>query len=397
MIRNLPRRTVLLSALATAVLSAVMLLAGCGNGGTEAPVAPSPPEVGVLTVEAQALQLSVELPGRTSAYLVAEVRPQVSGIIRERLFTEGAEVAAGAPLYVIDPDTYQAEVSTAEAALAKAEAAANTARLRARRFRDLVARHAVSQQDADDAIAVEQQAVAEVAQRRALLARARIDLRRTRISSPIRGRIGKSDVTPGALVTADQAQALATVQQLDPMYVDITRSSQDLLRLRDDLQDGRLQGAGADAAAVTLVLEDGSTYPHQGRLAFSDVTIDPGTASVTLRAVFPNPEQRLLPGMYVRALLAEGVRADAILLPQQALIRDAQGNAAALVVDENQTATLRPLQVGRSVGGNWLVESGLQPGEVVVLDGLQKVQPGSRVAPVHRVAEPAAVAGMAAH
>jgi len=379
----------------TAALFTLVLLGGCGNGGAEAPVAPPPPEVGVLTVKPQDLQLSVELPGRTSAYLVAEVRPQVSGIIRERLFTEGAEVAAGAPLYVIDPDTYQAEVATAEAALAKAEAAANTARLRARRFRDLVARHAVSQQDADDAIAVEQQAAAEVAERRALLARARIDLQRTRITSPIRGRIGKSDVTPGALVTADQAQALATVQQLDPMYVDITRSSQDLLRLRDDMQGGRLQGTSEDAALVTLVLEDGSTYAHQGRLAFSDVTIDPGTASVTLRAVFPNPEQRLLPGMYVRAMLAEGVRADAILLPQQALLRDAQGNASALVLDENDTATLRPLQVGRSVGGNWLVDSGLQPGDVVVLDGLQKVQPGSRVVP-HPVA-PAAVAGMAAH
>ena len=397
MILTLLRRTVLLSAMATAVLSAVMLLAGCGSGGTEAPAAPPPPEVGVLTVEPQELQLSVELPGRTSAYLVAEVRPQVSGIIRERLFTEGAEVAAGAALYLIDPDTYEAEVSTATAALAKAEAAAHTARLRARRFRELVGRHAVSQQDADDAIAVEQQAAAEVAQQRALLARARIDLQRTRITSPIRGRIGKSDVTPGALVTADQAQAMATVQQLDPMYVDITRSSQDLLRLRDDMQAGRLQGVKDGAAPVTLVLEDGSTYPHQGRLAFSDVTIDPSTASVTLRAVFPNPEQRLLPGMYVRAMLAEGVRADAILLPQQALIRDAQGNAAALVVDENQTATLRPLRVGRSVAGNWLVESGLQPGDVVVLDGLQKVRPGSRVAPVQRPVEPAAVAGAAAH
>jgi membrane fusion protein (multidrug efflux system) len=372
-----------------------MLLAGCGSGGTEAPAAPPPPEVGVLTVEPQELQLSVELPGRTSAYLVAEVRPQVSGIIRERLFTEGAEVAAGAPLYVIDPDTYQAEVNTAEAALAKAEAAANTARLRARRFRELVARHAVSQQDADDAIAVEQQAAADVAERRAQLARARIDLQRTRITSPIRGRIGKSAVTPGALVTADQAQAMATVQQLDPMYVDITRSSQDLLRLRDDMQDGRLQKAGGDAALVTLVLEDGSTYAHQGRLAFSDVTIDPSTASVTLRAVFPNPEQRLLPGMYVRALLAEGVRSAAILLPQEAVIRDAQGNASSLVVDENQTATLRPLQLGRSVGPNWLIESGLRPGETVIRDGLQKVKPGSRVTPVARTPDSAALARMA--
>ncbi len=388
MIQSLQRAT---------ILTALVLLAGCGNDGARTPAAPPPPEVGVLTIEPRELQLNVELPGRTSAYLVAEVRPQVSGIIRERRFTEGAEVVRGAPLYVIDPDTYQAEVATAEAALAKAEAAANTARLRAERFRALVARHAVSQQDADDANATEQQAVAEVAQQRAQLARARIDLQRTRITAPISGRIGKSDVTPGALVTADQARALATVQQLDPMYVDITRSSQDLLRLRDDMQAGRLQGAESDAAMVTLVLEDGSTYPHPGRLAFSDVTIDPTTASVTLRAVFPNPEQRLLPGMYVRAMLAEGVRAEAILLPQQALIRDAQGNASALVLDENATATLRPLQVGRSVDGNWLVESGLRRGEVVVLDGLQKVQPGTRVVPVARTVAPMAVAARTTH
>ena len=388
MIQSLQRAT---------MLTALVLLAGCGNDGAGVPAAPPPPEVGVLSIEPRELQLHVELPGRTSAYLVAEVRPQVSGIIRERRFTEGAEVDRGAPLYVIDPDTYQAEVATAEAALAKAEAAANTARLRAERFRALVARHAVSRQDADDANAAEQQAVAEVAQQRAQLPRARIDLQRTRITAPISGRIGRSDVTPGALVTADQAQALATVQQLDPMYVDITRSSQDLLRLRDDMQAGRLQGAGSDAAMVTLVLEDGSTYPHPGRLAFADVTIDPTTASVTLRAVFPNPEQRLLPGMYVRAMLAEGVRAEAILLPQQALIRDAQGNASALVVDENATATLRALQVGRSVDGNWLVESGLRRGEVVVLDGLQNVQPGSRVVPVARTAEPMAVVARTTH
>ena len=388
MIQSLQRAT---------MLTALVLLAGCGNDGAGVPAAPPPPEVGVLSIEPRELQLHVELPGRTSAYLVAEVRPQVSGIIRERRFTEGAEVVRGAPLYVIDPDTYQAEVATAEAALAKAEAAANTARLRAERFRALVARYAVSRQDADDANAAEQQAVAEVAQQRAQLARARIDLQRTRITAPISGRIGRSDVTPGALVTADQAQALATVQQLDPMYVDITRSSQDLLRLRDDMQAGRLQGAGSDAAMVTLVLEDGSTYPHPGRLAFADVTIDPTTASVTLRAVFPNPEQRLLPGMYVRAMLAEGVRAEAILLPQQALIRDAQGNASALVVDENATATLRALQVGRSVDGNWLVESGLRRGEVVVLDGLQNVQPGSRVVPVARATQAPAVAAMTTH
>ncbi|MBP6381401.1 MAG: efflux RND transporter periplasmic adaptor subunit [Pseudomonadales bacterium] len=388
-------RTVLLSAVATAVLSAVMLLAGCGNAGPETPVAPPPPEVGVLTVEAQELQLSVELPGRTSAYLVADVRPQVSGIIRQRLFTEGADVAAGEPLYLIDPDSYEVAVASAEAALAKAQAAAYTARLRSKRFRDLLARQAISRQDADDAFAGEQQADAEVADRRAQLARARIDLRRTRVSSPISGRIGKSDFTPGALVTADQPQAMATVQQLDPMYVDITRSSQDLLRLRDDMESGRLRGAADAAVPVTLLLEDGSTYPHQGKLAFSDVTIDPTTASVTLRAVFPNPRQRLLPGMYVRAMLAEGVRGDAILLPQEAVLRDPQGNASALVVDAEGTATLRPLQVRRSVGPNWLIESGLLPGEQVIRDGLQKVKPGSRVVAVTRAHDRPALADVA--
>jgi membrane fusion protein (multidrug efflux system) len=319
----------------------------------------------------------------------------VSGIIRQRLFTEGADVAAGEPLYLIDPDSYVVAVASAEAALAKAQAAAYTARLRSKRFRDLLARQAISRQDADDAFAGEQQADAEVADRRAQLARARIDLRRTRVSSPISGRIGKSDFTPGALVTADQPQAMATVQQLDPMYVDITRSSQDLLRLRDDMESGRLRGAADAAVPVTLLLEDGSTYPHQGKLAFSDVTIDPTTASVTLRAVFPNPRQRLLPGMYVRAMLAEGVRGDAILLPQEAVLRDPQGNASALVVDAEGTATLRPLQVRRSVGPNWLIESGLLPGEQVIRDGLQKVKPGSRVVAVTRAHDRPALADVA--
>ena len=375
-----------------AALFAVLLLAGCGDRGVEPAAAPPPPEVGVLTVAAQELRLSVELPGRTSASLVADVRPQVSGIIRERLFAEGADVKAGEALYVIDPDSYEVEVASAEAALAKAEAAANIARLRARRVQDLAGRKAVSQQDADEALANEQQASAEVAERRAALARARIDLRRTRVSSPISGRIGKSDFTPGALVTADQPEALATVQQLDPMYVDITRSSQDLLRLRRDVRSGTPQGADADALPVTLLLEDGSRYPLPGKLAFSDVTIDPTTASVTLRAVFPNPEHRLLPGMYVRAILAEGVRSDAILLPQEAVIRDPQGNASALVLDADGVATLRPLRVGRSVGPNWLIESGLRPGETVVRDGLQKVKPGSRVKPVARTPDGAALA-----
>lgn len=366
------------------LLATLGFLGGCGSSEPASQAAPPPLEVGVMTVGAQELALQVELPGRTSASLIAEVRPQISGVVRERLFEEGATVKAGQPLYQIDPDSYQATVASAEAALARAEAAATTARLRAERLSTLVERHLVSRQDLDDAEAVERQSAAAVAEQHALLQSARIDLRRTRIVAPISGRIGKSEVTVGALVTANQQQAMATVQQLDPMFVDITRSSQELLQLREQLESGHLQRVEGNAALVTLVLEDGSNYALQGRLAFADVTIDPGTASVTLRALFPNPQQQLLPGMYVRALLPEGERRNAILLPQAVVQRDHSGAASVFVVDDGNTVAVRPIGVGRSVAGNWLVETGLQPGERVITDGLQKLRAGAQVRPVVR-------------
>lgn len=378
--------------------AALGLLGGCDRSGAPAGTTPPPPpEVGVIVVKPQEVALHVELPGRTSASLVAEVRPQVTGIVRDRLFDEGMTVSAGQPLYQIDPDTYEAAVASAEATLARAEAAATTAKLRAERVTALVERKLASQQDLDDTEAAQRQTIAEVAQQRALLQSARIDLRRTRITAPISGRIGKSDVTAGALVTSGQERALATVQQLDPMFVDITRSSQELLQLREELDSGRLQRAGDNAAEVTLVLEDGSRYTLPGRLAFSDVTIDPGTASVTLRAVFPNPGQLLLPGMYVRAVLADGERRNAILVPQAAVLRNSNGSASVMIVDSEQTVILRPVDVSRSIGSQWLVESGLEPGEHVIVDGLQKARPGSRVVAVIRNADQTALASGAAN
>ncbi len=381
--------------LARCSLIAVLgLLGGCGDPGQATLPAMPPLEVGTITVSTRELTLQVELPGRTIASLVAEVRPQINGIVRERLFEEGVTVKTGQPLYQIDPDSYEAAAASAEAALARAEAAATTAKLRAERLAALAGRQLVSRQDLDDAEAAQRQSVAAVAEQRAQLQGARIDLRRTRIAAPITGRIGRSEVTAGALVSASQSQALATVQQLDPMFVDIPRSSQELLQLREQLASGRLQRATDDSARVTLLLEDGSRYELPGKLAFTDVTIDPGTASVTLRAVFPNPEQRLLPGMYVRAVLSEGERRDAIVLPQSVVQRDHTGAASVFVVGSDGTATVRAVTIGRSVDGNWLIESGLQSGERVIADNLQKIRAGSRVNAVVRAeASNAATAG----
>ena len=356
-----------------------------GGAGVQMP----PPQVGVVSASPETVTLVTELPGRLEAVRVAQVRARVPGIVQKRLFREGSDVKAGQVLYQLDPASYRATLDSTLAAVARSEALLAQTTATVDRYRPLVEANAISRQDYVNAQAAQKQAAADLAAGRAAVRAARLNLGYATVSSPISGRIGKSAVTPGALVTADQPQALATVQQLDPMYVDITRSSQDLLRLRRDMPGGRLRGADGEALIVTLLLEDGNNYPQQGKLAFSDVTIDPTTDSVTLRAVFPNPEHRLLPGMYLRAILAEGMRSDAILLPQQAVIRDAQGNASALVVDANGTATPRPLQLGRSVGPNWLIESGLQPGEKVIRDGLQKVRPGSRVTPVERARDDA--------
>lgn len=326
------------------------------------------PEVGVVTVQPRSLHLSTELPGRTSAYLVAEVRPQLSGILLERRFQEGSDVRAGQVLYQINPAPFRAT-------LARAEANLEAARLLSERYDRLVQTRAISQQERDDARS-------QFLQAQAAVESARIDLDFTRITAPISGRIGRSTVTQGALVTANQAAALATVRQLDPIFVDVVQPSAALLRLREDLASGRLKSAGEGEAEIRLRLENGQEYPLAGKLQFSEVSVDEGTGAVTLRAVFPNPDGVLLPGMFVRAQLREGVREQALLVPQRGVTRDTQGNAVALVLDGNDTVQQRAVSTERSIDGQWLVSAGLEAGDRVVVDGVQNVQPGSQVRPV---------------
>jgi len=445
------------------VLAAGLLVAGCGRSKPAAPPAPGPPEVGVVTIQPQRVAVTTELAGKTSAFLVAEVRPQVNGIVLERRFTEGSDVRAGEVLFRIEPETYRAALTAAQASLARAQAAqasaraalatakaaqasaratlstaragrenalagrsravANAAprRLKAERFAELVAINAVSRQDADEAAAAVKQseaeiqsadaaisaseseiarveaavssadaeyaraeaaiqvAAADIAGAEAALESARINLSRTEVTAPISGRIGKSAVTTGALVTANQAAALATIQQLDPVYVDVSESSSNLLRLRQNLASGRLTQGGADQAAVRLVLENGAPYPHEGSLKFSDVTVQPGTGSVTLRSVFPNPELLLLPGMFVRAVVQEGVNESAILVPQRGVARNQKGEPVAMVVGADEKVEARPLKVDRALGDQWLVTGGLAAGDRVILEGLQRARPGMPV------------------
>jgi membrane fusion protein, multidrug efflux system len=354
------------------------LLAACGKPPMMGPPAApqGTPRVSTMVVEPQPVVLTTELPGRTSAVLVADVRPQVTGILQSRRFVEGSTVKAGDLLYQIDPATYQATADSAEAALAKARANQHTTRLKAERYRELIAINAVSRQDADDAEAALLQADADVASARAAVASARIDLAYTRVASPIAGRIGKSTVTAGALVTANQSAALATVQQLDPMYVDVTQSSNVVLRLKRAIAQGQLSGG---TAKVKLVFDDGTTYPLEGRLQFSDVTVDPNTGAVTLRAEFPNPKGELLPGLYVRAVVEEGTISQALLVPQQAISRDATGKPRAYVVGSDGKLQQRELLTERAIGNQWLVAGGLQAGDVLAIKGQQKVQPGTLV------------------
>ncbi|MGA0609274.1 efflux RND transporter periplasmic adaptor subunit [Caldimonas sp. KR1-144] len=385
-----------ITAVTLAALAAAAVIVGCSRSGAAggAPAGPAAPQVGVVTLAAQTVPVTTELPGRTSPYLIAEVRPQVTGIVLERRFAEGGEVKPGQPLYRIDPATYEATLASARAAQAKAEANLASTRAKAQRYAELVAIKAVSQQDNDDAQAALKQAEAELQSAKAAVETARIDVGYTSVASPIGGRIGKSSVTQGALVTANQATALATVQQLDPIYVDVTQTSADLLRLRKELgQDARKQSAGVK---VTLKLEDGSVYPLPGKLQFSDVTVDPSTGSVTLRALFPNPDRVLLPGMYVKAQIAEGVREQAILAPQQGVTRNAKGEATALVVGANNQLEQRQLVAERTVGDRWLVTSGLAAGDKLVVDGLQKVRPGATVTPVEATPSVVAAAASAA-
>jgi len=361
------------------VLLSALLLAACGKTEPGAAPAAAAPAVTVVTVQPESVPVTAELPGRTSPYLVAELRPQVSGIVKQRLFKEGSDVKAGQVLYRIDPATYQAAYDSAQANLARAEANREAARLKAGRYAELVKIEAVSAQANDEAQAAQKQAQAEVGAAKAALDKARVDLDFTHVASPIAGRIGRSTVTAGALVTATQAAALATVQQLDPIYVDLTQSSAELLGLKRSLDSGKLQRASGNTVPVKLVLEDGSLYGAEGRLAFSEVTVDQATGSVTLRALFPNPKGELLPGMYVRARLTQGVNRDAVLVPHAAVSRTPRGEAQAMVVNAENIAEPRTVKAAQSVGDKWVVTEGLAAGDRVIVEGLQKIKPGAPV------------------
>ena len=369
-----PKWSVALTALAS-----LLLVGGCQSGQGRK-TAPAPvPEVATVKVSMESVALTTELPGRTSAYLVAEIRPQVNGLIQKRLFTEGSSVRAGQVLYQIDPAPFQALLENAKAALAKAEANLQATRSRAERIKELLPDKAVSQQDYDDAAAALKQTEADIEYWKAMVQTARINLGYTRITAPVSGRIGKSNVTEGALVTAQQPTPLSVIQQLDTVYVDVPQSTTELLRLKRSLEGGRLNQGGAGQKKVKLFLEDGSEYPLAGTLQFRDVTVDPTTASVILRVVFPNPKGVLLPGMFVRALVREGIKEQAILIPQQAVSRDPKGNPLALVVDARDKVSQRMLTLDRAIGDKWLVTAGLGPGDRVIVEGMQKVRPGASV------------------
>ncbi len=358
------------------ILVVGLMLNGCGKGKEGAGPKGGVPEVAVVTMREERVTITTELPGRTSAYLVAEVRPQVSGIIQKRLFTEGTDVKAGDVLYQIDPAPYQASYDNARAALARAEANLPAIRSRVERYKELVTVKAVSQQDYDDAAASLKQVEADVAINKAAVETARINLAYTQVKAPISGRIGKSNVTVGALATAQQGSAFTTIQQLDPIYVDATQSSANLLQLKQNMEGGRIKGNGPEQARVKLLLEDGKPYPLEGSLKFSDVTVEPSTGSFILRMIFPNPKHTLLPGMYVRAVVQEGIVDRAILAPQQGVTRDPKGNPIALVVDADGKVQQRMITVDRAIGDKWLVTSGLKPDDRVIVEGIQKIRPG---------------------
>lgn len=375
---------------ALAILGGVLLVAGCDKKAAAPPAQGAPPEVGVITIQPGRVVLTTELPGRIAPHLIAEVRPQVGGIIQKRLFAEGAEVKAGQVLYQVDPAVFQAAFASARAAQSRAEANLAPARLRAERFAELVKIKAVSQQDYDDAHAALLQAEAEVESARAALDAARINLDYTSVKAPISGRIGRSTVTTGALVKASQDAVLATIQQLDPVYVDVTQSTADLLRLKQNLASGLLKKGGESQARVSLLLEDGTAYPQSGTLKFSEVTVDQSTGSVTMRCLFPNPEQLLLPGMFVRAVLEEGANEQAILVPQRGVTRNPAGNSIVYVVGADEKVEVRVIKAVRTVGDNWLVEDGLKAGDRVILEGIQRARPGTVVKAVPFGTPPAA-------
>jgi membrane fusion protein (multidrug efflux system) len=337
------------------------------------------PEVSTITVATESVELVTELPGRVSAFRIAEVRPQVSGLILKRYFVEGSDVKAGQLLYQIDPAPFEAALNNAKAALGKAEAQILSIKPKVERFRELLAEKAVSQQDYDDVSAALKQAMAEVEYWKASVRSAQINLGYTRITAPISGRIGKSNVTEGAVVTAYQQMPLTTIQQLDPVYVDVTQSTTELQQLKRKIEEGRLKYGGQKNTKVKIILDDGTIYPRPGELQFRDVTVDPTTSSVTVRIIVSNPDHTLLPGMYVRAQVQEGINEHAILVPQEAVQRDRKSNPFVLVVNQEQKVEVRPVVLDRAIGDKWLVASGLSPGDRVIVEGIVKVRPGMTV------------------
>lgn len=380
------------------ILGAGLLLlvaAGCEEqpgraaANTAAPT-PAPVAVTVVTIQRREIPVTATLPGRTAPYRAAEIRPQVGGVLRDRLFAEGQAVKAGQSLFQIDPAPYEAAVRRAEAVLARAEAAEQAATSNANRLRTLARAQVVSEQNLENAETALRQSQADVVSARAALEAARIDLSYTRVTSPIDGQTGRASVTPGALVTANQTTALVTVTQLDPIYVDLTQPSAVLLQQRRDVASGALRRASADRAVARLLLEDGSEYPHAGEVQFSEVIVDQGTGSVTLRAVFPNPDQLLLPGMFVRARVEEGVTDRALLVPQRAVLRTPRGEPMAFVVNAEGVIEQRVLRASRTVGNDWLVTEGLSPGDRVVIEGLQRIRAGVKVQASEQPPAPAA-------
>ncbi|WP_372773208.1 efflux RND transporter periplasmic adaptor subunit [Pantoea sp. WEP] len=370
-----------LAPLAAAVmLTGSFLLTGCDDNKSQQAAQQQPPEVGVVTLKNEPLKITTELPGRTSAFRVAEVRPQVSGIILKRNFVEGSDVKAGDSLYQIDPATYQAAYDSAKGDLAQAQANARVAQLTMNRYKPLLGTKYISQQDYDNAAATAAQTAAAVQAAQANVETARINLAYTKVTSPISGRIGKSSVTEGALVSNGQTTALATVQQLDPMYVDVTQSSDDFLRLRGELESGQLK-QNDGKANVTLLMQNGSAYSQPGTLEFSDVTVDETTGSITLRAIFPNPDHRLLPGMFVRARLDEGTNPTALLVPQTGVTRTPTGEATAMVVGADNKVEVRKITANQAFGDKWLVTDGLKEGDRVITVGIQRAKPGAQVTP----------------
>jgi len=364
------------------VLLGSVALTGCDQVTEQSQAsAPNAVPVGVITLKKQTLTLRQELPGRINAFQIAEIRPQVSGIVQSRLFTEGSQVEKGQALYQINPATFEANLAASEAAVARAEASIASSKAKASRYSELLKIKAVSQQDYDEADAAYKQAKAELLTAQAQLQTSKINLEYSHVSSPISGQISKSNVTVGALVSANQATSLATVTQLDPIYIDLTQSSSELTKLKKAIVSGDLSVDSSSQTDVELTMEDGSLYSHKGTLQFSEVTVEPSTGSVTLRAKFPNPEKLLLPGMYARASIVEGVKNDAILVPQRGVSRNSKGEPTAMVVSKNNTVESRVLKTDRTIGSNWLVTDGVMEGDKLIVEGLQKIRPGAPVSP----------------